>query len=79
MEVFSYVSTPRYLSGFPWWLSGKEFTCNAGDAGSVPGLGRSHGQRSRAGYSPQGGTKSDKTEETEHAHRGLFLAITFMN
>ena len=30
--------------GFPWWLSGKESTCNAGatgDAGSIPGLGRS--------------------------------------
>ena len=33
--------------GFPWWLSGKESTCNAGatgDAGSVPGLGRSPGR-----------------------------------
>ena len=26
---------------FPWWLSGKEFTCNAGDQGSIPRLGRS--------------------------------------
>ena len=26
--------------GLPWWLSGKESTCNAGDAGSIPGLGR---------------------------------------
>ena len=25
----------------PWWLSGKESTCNAEDAGSIPGLGRS--------------------------------------
>ena len=24
----------------PWWLSDKESTCNAGDAGVVPGLGR---------------------------------------
>ena len=29
--------------GFPWWLRGKEPTCNAGDAGSIPGLGRSSG------------------------------------
>jgi len=30
--------------GFPcWWLSGKESTYNAGDVGSVPGSGRSHG------------------------------------
>ena len=26
--------------GLPWWLSGKESACNAGDLGSVPGLGR---------------------------------------
>ena len=25
----------------PWWLSGKEFTCNVGDVGSIPGLGGS--------------------------------------
>ena len=29
--------------GRPWWLSGKEPACNAGDVGSVPGLGRSPG------------------------------------
>ena len=27
----------------PWWISGKESSCNAGDAGSIPGLGRSPG------------------------------------
>ena len=30
-------------SGHPWWLSGKESACSAGDLGSVPGLGRSPG------------------------------------
>ena len=36
----------QYLTreGFPWWLSGKESACNAGDMGSVPGLGRSPGE-----------------------------------
>ena len=29
--------------GLPWWLSGKEPTCNARDAGSTPGSGRSPG------------------------------------
>ena len=29
------------FSGLPWWLSGKEFACDAGDPGSIPGLGRS--------------------------------------
>ena len=24
--------------GLPWWLSGKESDCNAGDLGSIPGL-----------------------------------------
>ena len=56
--------------GLPHWLSGKESTCHAGDMGSIwvrkipwrkkwqspleflPG--KSHGQRSLAGYSPQG-------------------------
>ena len=27
--------------GLPWWFSGKESTCHAGDTGSIPGLGRS--------------------------------------
>ena len=27
--------------GSPWWLSGKESACNAGDAGSIPGSGKS--------------------------------------
>ena len=32
--------------GLPWWLSGKESTCDEGDAeatGSIPGSGRSPG------------------------------------
>ena len=28
----------------PWWLNGKEATCNAGDTGLIPGSGRSHGE-----------------------------------
>ena len=31
------------VSGLPWWLSGKEFACKAGDSGSIPGSGRSPG------------------------------------
>ena len=30
--------------GFPGGLGGKESTCNAGDPGSIPGLGGSHGE-----------------------------------
>ena len=32
--------TPVFL-GFPCGSAGKESTCNAGDIGSIPGLGRS--------------------------------------
>ena len=31
-------------NGLPWWLSDKESSCNAGDAGSIPGLGGSPGE-----------------------------------
>ena len=30
--------------GLPFWLGGKDSTCNAGDAGSIPGSGRSPGK-----------------------------------
>ena len=30
--------------GFPGGSGGKEFTCNAGDPGLIPGLGRSPGE-----------------------------------
>ena len=39
-------------NGFPWWLSGKESICNAGnigDMGSTLGLGKSPGE----GYGSQ--------------------------
>ena len=38
----------KYLEGnlgFPSSSAGKEFTCNAGDPGLIPGLGRSPGRR----------------------------------
>ena len=31
--------------GLPWWLSSKENTSNAGEAGLIPGSGRSPGKR----------------------------------
>ena len=44
---FSKTSAPGILfQELPWWLSGKEFTCSAGDAGdtgSIPESGRSPG------------------------------------
>ena len=65
-----------------WWLSGKESTCNAGatgDAGSIPGPGRSpggghgnllqntQGRKSLVGYSAWDGKELDMTEVTQHA------------
>ena len=35
--------TPVFLD-FPCGLAGKEFTWNAGDLGSIPGLGKSPGE-----------------------------------
>ena len=35
--------TPVFLD-FPWGSAGKESTCNVGDLGSIPGLGRSPGE-----------------------------------
>ena len=35
--------TPVFL-GFPCGSAGKEFVCNVGDLGSIPGLGRSPGK-----------------------------------
>ena len=40
--VCVYIHT--YISGLPWWLRGKESTCNAGGTGSIPGLRRSPGE-----------------------------------
>ena len=73
-------------SGFRSWLSSKESICVAGDmgdAGSIPGSGRSpggghgnpllflpgisHGRGSLAGCSPGRHKELDKTDVTEHA------------
>ena len=42
-EVLREVSSCISL-GFPSGLAGKESACNAGDLGSIPGLGRSPGE-----------------------------------
>ena len=33
-----------YKFGLPWWLSSTESGCSVGDAGLIPGLGRSPGE-----------------------------------
>ena len=75
--------------GLPWWLTGKEYACQAGDDGveklfwwrewqPTPAFlpGESHGQRSLVGYSPWGHKESDTTEWLSNNNRGfkrLFL------
>ena len=34
----------KYCYGLPRWLNGKESTCQAGDVGLIPRLGRSPGE-----------------------------------
>ena len=34
-------ATHSSILGLPWWSAGKESTCNVGDLGLIPGLGRS--------------------------------------
>ena len=46
MYVYTHTHTHTHSYGLPQWLSGKEFACSAGaegDAGLIPGLGRSSG------------------------------------
>ena len=42
-KVYYLIVFLYYIGGLPRWLNGKEFSCNAEDAGSIPGLGRSPG------------------------------------
>ena len=60
--------------GFPGGSDGKESTCNVGDLGSIPGLGRSPGEgegylpqysgmETSMDYSPWGRKELDMTEQ----------------
>ena len=56
------------VPGLPSWLSGKEAACNAGDAASIPGLGRSPGGESGnpLQYSFLENPTEGMTEQTAH-------------
>ena len=43
LETDAWGPDPHHL-GFPGGSDSKEFTCSAGDTGSIPGLGRSPGE-----------------------------------
>ena len=44
-KLVSYRAWTIPPSRVPWWLSGKESACSAGDLGLIPGLERSPGER----------------------------------
>ena len=50
--------------GFPCGSAGKESACNAGDLGSIPGLGRSPGERK--GYPLQYSGLENSMDYTVH-------------
>ena len=57
--------------GFPCGSAGKESTCNAGDLGSIPGLGQSPGEGK--GYPLQySGLQNSLDKRTWYAHIHLF-------
>ena len=57
-DMTKQLNNEAVLAEFPRWLRRKESTCNAGDMGLIPGLGRSlevgNGNRSLAGYPVSG-------------------------
>ena len=71
--------------GFPDSSVGKESACNAGDLDSIPGLGRSPGERKGYPlqwpgefyglYSPWGHKESDTTEQLFHFSPGHTLGL----
>ena len=78
-----------YILGFPGGSGCKESACNAGELGSIPGLGRCpgggwqptpvflpgefQGQRSLAGYRPWSLKESDMTEQLTAQHKPYIL------
>ena len=68
----------KRIDGHPWWLSGKESACQAGDAGLIPGSEKSPGEGNgnplqyscletpmdRGAWQARGHKESDMTEVT---------------
>ena len=57
-------ATHSSILGFPCGSAGKESACNVGDPGSIPGLGRSPGERK--GYPLQHSGLENSTDSIVH-------------
>ena len=69
--------TPVFL-GFPCGSAGKESTCNAGDLGLIPELGRSSGEEK--GYPPQYSSLENSMDYIVHGgHKSQTRLVTFTN
>ena len=71
-----------YVLGFPCGLSGKKSACNAGDLGSIPGLGRSPGEGKVFSLRYSGLENSmdytvAKSDMTDSLSLSLFTFITY--
>ena len=44
MKIKIFLWAPKHTVGFPGGSNGKESACNAGDLGSIPGLGKYPGK-----------------------------------
>ena len=72
LVIYCYITNYPQTLGFPGGSAGKESACNAGDLGSIPGLGRplEKGTATHSSIlawripwtSPWGRKESDKTE-----------------
>ena len=80
------------MKGLLWWLSSEESACNAGDPGSVPGLGRKGNgnplqysclgnpvDTSLKGYSSWGHkrVRHNLTNKQQHDHEDGLLCFSF--
>ena len=64
---FSILNKSIYIA-FPGGSDGKESACNAGDLGSIPGLGRCPGGESMATHSSILAWRIARTEDTGGLH-----------
>ena len=71
-------SNEKYV-GFPGGLDGKEFTCNTGDLGSIPGLIEDPLEKEMAGNAIDGSPPGSPVPGILQARTLEWVAISFSN